>query len=50
MLLAMGSRVLARMCSKRIRWWEEHMNLMDENQWGFSEKHSSDCENAEDNV
>ena len=29
-LLAMGSRVLARVCAKRMRWWAEHMNLMDE--------------------
>ena len=36
-LLAMGSRVLARVCAKRMRWWAEHMNLMDENQWGFRE-------------
>ena len=37
MLLAMGSRVLARVCAKRMRWWAEHMNLIDENQWGFRE-------------
>ena len=30
MLLAMGSSVLARMCAKRMRWWAEHMNLMNE--------------------
>ena len=31
--LAMGSRVLARVCAKRMRWWVEHLILMDENQW-----------------
>ena len=36
-LLAMGSRVLARVCAKRMRWWAEHLNLMDENQFGFRE-------------
>ena len=36
-LLAMGSRVLARVCAKRMRWWAEHLNLMDENKWGFRE-------------
>ena len=30
-LLAMGSRV----CEKRMRWWGEHVNLMDENECGF---------------
>ena len=34
-LLAMGSRVLARVIAKRLRWWAEHMNLMDESQCGF---------------
>ena len=49
-LLAMGSRVLARVCTKRMRWWAERMNLMDENQWGFREGgvdcgcNSGDCE------
>ena len=41
MLLAMGSRVLARVCAKRMRWWAEHLNLMDENQWGFREGRST---------
>ena len=36
-LLAMGSRVL----SKRMRWWAEHLNMMDENQWGFREGRST---------
>ena len=40
-LLAMGSRVLARVCAKRMRWWSEHLNLMDENQWGFREGRST---------
>ena len=37
----MGSRVLARVCAKRMRWWAEHLNLMDENQWGFREGRST---------
>ena len=40
-LLAMGSRVLARVCTKRMRWWAEHLNLMNENQWGFREGRST---------
>ena len=40
-LLAMGSRVLARVFAKRMRWWAEHLNLMDENQWGFREGRST---------
>ena len=40
-LLAMGSRVLARVCAKRMRWWSEHMNLMHENQWRFREGRST---------
>ena len=40
-LIAMGSRVLARVCAKRMRWWAEHLNLMDENQWGFREGRST---------
>ena len=40
-LLAMGSRVLARVCAKRMRWWGEHLNLIDENQWGFREGRST---------
>ena len=34
-LLAMGSRVLARVIAKRLRWWAEHLGLMDESQAGF---------------
>ena len=40
-LLAMGSRVIVRVGAKRMRWWSEHMNLMDENQWGFREGRST---------
>ena len=40
-LLAMGSRILARVCAKRLRWWAEYMELMDENQCGFREKRST---------
>ena len=31
-LLAMGNRVLEKVYAKRMRWWAEHLNLMDENQ------------------
>ena len=34
-LLAMGSRELAPIVSTRLRWWVEHMELLDENQCGF---------------
>ena len=33
--------MLARVCAKRMRWWAEHLNLMDENQWGFREGRST---------
>ena len=34
-LLSMGSRVLARVIARRLRWWSEHCSLVDENQCGF---------------
>jgi len=34
-LLAMGSRILARVVSKRLRWWAEELGLVEENQAGF---------------
>ena len=34
-LLAMGSRILARVLASRLRWWAEHMQLTDDNQCGF---------------
>ena len=34
-LLSMGKRVLARIVLKRLRWFAEHLELMDENQCGF---------------
>ena len=34
-LLAMASRILARVLAKRLAWWSEHMGLLDENQAGF---------------
>ena len=40
-LLAMGSRVLARVVSKRIGWWAEHLELLDENQAGFRKGRST---------
>ena len=40
-LLAMGSRILARVLSKRLRWWAEHLDLMDESQCGFREGRST---------
>ena len=34
-LLAMGSRILARIIAKRMRWWAQKMELLGENQAGF---------------
>lgn len=34
-LLPMASRILARVLSKRLRWWSEEFRLLDENQSGF---------------
>ena len=34
-LLAMGSRILGRVIAKRMGWWAEHLELLDENQAGF---------------
>ena len=34
-LLPMASRILARVLSKRLRWWSEELGLLDENQSGF---------------
>ena len=34
-LLAMGSRILAKVLSKRLRQWSEKLGLLDENQSGF---------------
>ena len=34
-LLAIGSRILARIIAKRMRWWAEKMELLGENQAGF---------------
>jgi hypothetical protein len=34
-LLAMGSRILARIMASRLRWWAEHLHLVDDNQCGF---------------
>ena len=40
-LLAMGSRILARIMASRIRWWAEKLGLLDENQAGFREGRST---------
>ena len=40
-LLAMGSRILARVIASRTRWWAEKLSLMDENQAGFREGRST---------
>ena len=40
-LLAMGSRILARVLSKRMGWWAEHLELLDENQAGFRKGRST---------
>ena len=34
-LLAMASRILARVMARRLTWWSEQMGLLDENQAGF---------------
>ena len=34
-LLAMASRILARVMARRLGWWSEEMGLLDENQAGF---------------
>ena len=35
-LLAIGSRILARILADRLRRWAEHMDLLDDEQSGFS--------------
>ena len=40
-LLAMGSRILARVIAKRLSWWTEHLGLLDENQAGFRKGRST---------
>ena len=40
-LLAMGSRILARVLAKRLRWWAERLGLMDDNQAGFRRDRST---------
>ena len=34
-LLTMDSRILARVIASRLRWWSEHLGLVDDNQCGF---------------
>ena len=34
-LLAMASRILARVLATRLRWWSEKLSLLDDNQCGF---------------
>ena len=34
-LLAMASRILARVLATRLRWWSERLSLLDDNQCGF---------------
>ena len=40
-LLAMASRILARVLANRLRYWAEAMNLMDDNQSGFRKGRST---------
>ena len=40
-LLGMGSRILARVIARRLGWWAEHLNLLDENQAGFRKGRST---------
>ena len=34
-MLAMGSRILARVLTTRLRWWAEQLQLLDDNKKGF---------------
>ena len=40
-LLAMGSRILARIMASRLRVWSEKMNLLDDDQAGFRKNRST---------
>ena len=40
-LLAMASRILARVLASRVRWWAERMGLLDDNQAGFRQGRST---------
>lgn len=40
-LLSMCSRVLGRVLAKRLGWWAEHLELLDENQAGFRKGRST---------
>ena len=40
-MLDMGSRILARFLKTRLRWWAEHLQLLDDNQNGFRQGRSS---------
>ena len=40
-MLAMGSRILARVLATRLRWWTEPLQLLDDNQKGFRQGKST---------
>ena len=40
-MLDMGSRILARFLKTRLRWWAEHLQLLDDNQNSFRQGRSS---------
>ena len=40
-LLAMASRVFARVSAKRLAWWTEHLGLVEKNQSGFRKGRST---------
>lgn len=40
-LLAMASRIIARVLASRVRWWAERMNLLDDTQAGFRQGRST---------
>ena len=40
-LLAMGSRIIAKIAANRLRGWSERLNLLDENQSGFRSNRST---------
>ena len=40
-LLAMGSRIIAKIAANRLRGWSERLNLLDQNQSGFRSNRST---------
>ena len=40
-MLVMGNRILARVWTTRLRWWEELLQLLDDGQKGFRQERST---------